>query len=156
MNEHDWLACTDPGEMLGWMGYRLTDRQGRLFAVACCRRIEKYFADDRLRRFVEVAQRFAESQAPRKERLAAEIEALSAYAETTPVGADALAHGDLPAVEAFPVIAAAVALGDAPAPAYLYAYDPDRPLAEERAAQRGCCATSSAGPCDGCWCIPPG
>lgn len=37
MNEAEWLACTDPTVMLGFLHHRATDRQYRLFAVACAR-----------------------------------------------------------------------------------------------------------------------
>jgi len=121
MNERAWLECGDPGPMLGWMGYRLTDRQARLFAVACCRRIWDEFTNERVRRFVQVAQDYAEGKAMRSVRLAAEIEAIYLYADTTVLGAQALSHDNWPPAEPFPEIAAVAALGKTPAHAYLYA-----------------------------------
>jgi hypothetical protein len=37
MTEGEWLACSDPTAMLRFLHYRATDRQYRLFAVACAR-----------------------------------------------------------------------------------------------------------------------
>src|SRR5262245_14128592 len=37
MTEAEWLAWADPTAMLGFLGHRASDRQYRLFAVACAR-----------------------------------------------------------------------------------------------------------------------
>jgi hypothetical protein len=37
MSEREWLTCSDPTAMLGFLHYRASDRQYRLFAVACAR-----------------------------------------------------------------------------------------------------------------------
>jgi hypothetical protein len=121
--------------MIDWLGYRLTERQARLFAVACCRRIWHHFGDERVRRLVEVAERCARGLVPRRERLAAEIEAHYIYAETNPLEAVGMVDGVLPPAESFPGVAAYLAVAGRPALAYLYSHDPDRPLAAERAAQ---------------------
>jgi hypothetical protein len=135
MTEREWLACGDPGPMLDWVGYRLTDRQARLFAVACCRRALGPLSDERVRRFVQTAQDSAEGKAPRAERLAAEIEARFARAGNGVLVAHPLAYSDLPPDRPSLAVAAAVALGAFPAQAYRYAHHPDHPLAGERAAQ---------------------
>ncbi len=38
MNEQEWLACTDPDDLLELLRDRASDRQFRLFMCACCQR----------------------------------------------------------------------------------------------------------------------
>jgi hypothetical protein len=38
MTETEWLACTDPDDLLEFLRDRASDRQFRLFMCACCRR----------------------------------------------------------------------------------------------------------------------
>jgi hypothetical protein len=60
MTEQDWLTGTDPHRMIEWIKNRASERKKRLFAVACCRRIWHLFEDERCRRAVELAERFAD------------------------------------------------------------------------------------------------
>src|SRR6516162_8094927 len=73
MTEGEWLACTDPRPMLGFLQGKASERKLRLFAVACATRNLHMMSDERFRRFVEVAEVFADGQAS--------VEALVAAAE---------------------------------------------------------------------------
>jgi hypothetical protein len=63
MTEADWRACEDPTSLLHFLRGKGTERKWRLFAVACCRRIDHLIADGRSRRAIEEAARYAEGAA---------------------------------------------------------------------------------------------
>jgi hypothetical protein len=65
MTEQEWLACTDPREMLAALQADglLPERKARLFAAACCRRIWPLLDEGPARRAVEVAERYADGRA---------------------------------------------------------------------------------------------
>jgi hypothetical protein len=68
MTEVEWPACRDPDTLLAYLRQEAYRRRGpfpsrrklRLFACACCRRVWPAIADDRSRRAVEVAERYAD------------------------------------------------------------------------------------------------
>jgi hypothetical protein len=61
MTEAEWLECTDPRQMLGFMHGKASVRKFRLFAVACCRRIESLVLKTQLGyRAVVAAERMAD------------------------------------------------------------------------------------------------
>ncbi|WP_238602414.1 hypothetical protein [Fimbriiglobus ruber] len=70
MKESEWLSCADVFDL--WdsspLGNSATDRQYRLFAAACCRRIWQWMPDDRARRAVETLERFADGLCGAEER----------------------------------------------------------------------------------------
>jgi hypothetical protein len=81
MTEADWYACHDPEPLLDFLHDRGSNRQWRLFAVACCRRIDHLITDARSRRAVEVAARYADGDATVEELTAARAAAQDAQKE---------------------------------------------------------------------------
>src|SRR5438105_3246510 len=68
MKESEWLAATNPDQMLEFLRGKASDRKFRLFAVACCRRLLRVVGvnpwDEHA---VEVAERYADGAADRAE-----------------------------------------------------------------------------------------
>ena len=61
MNEAEWLLCTDPETLLRFVSQSHPIRKFRLFAVACCRRIERLLLKTRLGyRGLVLAERLAD------------------------------------------------------------------------------------------------
>jgi hypothetical protein len=63
MTEVDWLAGTDPMPMLGLIRGNADDRKLRLFAVACCRRVEHLFDDIGDHDVLGILERYVDRQA---------------------------------------------------------------------------------------------
>jgi hypothetical protein len=49
MTEAEWLACDDPKPMLQFLRGKVSERKLRLFALACCERINSLISDPRSR-----------------------------------------------------------------------------------------------------------
>jgi len=77
MAEDEWLTCNDPERILELLRGKATARKLRLFAVACCRRVEHMLVPD-ARAALEVAERFADGVASIGDRKAARARALDA------------------------------------------------------------------------------
>jgi hypothetical protein len=84
MTEAEWLAGTEPEKMLAFIRAKASERKLRLFACACCRRIWRLLSDERSRKAVKTAERFADGLATRQQ-----LRAARAYA----ADADAFAQG---------------------------------------------------------------
>jgi hypothetical protein len=63
MTEAQWLECKDSVAMLGLRKITHRSRKLRLFAVACCRRIEKLMTEPSDRSAVSLAERYADGEA---------------------------------------------------------------------------------------------
>jgi FkbM family methyltransferase len=83
MTEEEWLACTDPQAMLNFLRSSglATERKLRLFAVACCRRLEAELPDQRSWDAVHVAERYADGGGTEQELTAARSDAEASYGE---------------------------------------------------------------------------
>jgi hypothetical protein len=66
MTEAEWLACTDPEQMLEFLRGKASERKLRLFAVVCCRRTWSLVEDDR-KRMVANGRSRAEVELARQE-----------------------------------------------------------------------------------------
>jgi hypothetical protein len=67
MTDTEWEACTDPTPMLDHLRGGPDERKLRLFTVACCRRVWHLLADEQARHAVEVAERYADGLASKRE-----------------------------------------------------------------------------------------
>lgn len=79
MTRDEWNESQSLPEMLAWLRKerRLTDRKGRLFGVACCRRLWGWMRDERSRRAVVVAEWWADGIGKNDEREWARQDALA-------------------------------------------------------------------------------
>ncbi len=68
----EWRATANPTWMVHavWDWGKASERKLRLFAAACCRRVWNQLSSERVRRAVEVAERYADGLAAEDERLA--------------------------------------------------------------------------------------
>jgi hypothetical protein len=65
MTEREWLACTDPKAMLGFLHGKTSERKLRLFAVARCRLFRQDWNDWwPIREAVEAAEQFSDGLSP--------------------------------------------------------------------------------------------
>jgi hypothetical protein len=81
LTEAGWLDETDPRPMLVFLADRVSPRQLRLFACACCHSIWHLFVDERSCRAVEAAELYADGRINRQ-ALASARDAFAAYYPT--------------------------------------------------------------------------
>lgn len=63
MTEEEWLTCADPQRMLAFLRGKVSERKSRLYACGCCRRVWHRLPGPRSRSAIEIAERFADSNA---------------------------------------------------------------------------------------------
>ncbi len=56
MTEDAWLTCGNPGNLLDFLGSRLTPRKKRLFGCACVRRVPQYTQARQVRNLLRLAE----------------------------------------------------------------------------------------------------
>jgi hypothetical protein len=61
MTEQEWFACTDPAPMLQFIRQRATDRQLRMFVLACCRSVWGTATDEATRYALSIANEMADT-----------------------------------------------------------------------------------------------
>jgi hypothetical protein len=67
MIEQEWLACTDPEKMLGFLRGKASERKLRLFACACCRHQLCGQLNQSISAVVDVAEQYADGKAMMEE-----------------------------------------------------------------------------------------
>jgi hypothetical protein len=106
MIETEWAACAVADKDTGAMQDYLQDKGGvrrlRLFACACCRRIEALLIDPRSRRAVGVAERYADGAASDEELSVAWLGASDAVEEID----EALGEAEEDSIEYYAALAA--------------------------------------------------
>jgi hypothetical protein len=96
MTEGEWMECDDPQVMLSFLqeAGQLSDRKLRLFAVACCRRIEYLLSDERTRRAMDLAELYADGMASEVDLAEADAEAWNARSQAWDEQVDSNRHAD--------------------------------------------------------------
>ena len=96
MNCQTMADCWEklPSSFLVWVATRqgvLTEKELRLFAAYCCRKIWNLLTDERSRKVVEAAEKHAKGEATDEQLIAARAAALAAAADATAAAAAARA-----------------------------------------------------------------
>jgi hypothetical protein len=79
MTEAEWLHCIDPIEMLEFLRDKASNRKLRLFAVACCRRLELELPDQRSWDAVHVAEWYADGNGSEQDLMMARRDAEASF-----------------------------------------------------------------------------
>jgi hypothetical protein len=99
MIEAEWLNSSETWPMLQYLRGRTSPRKLRLFACACCRRIDERFLEPAARHLLETAERFADRRAKKPELEAADQALQDVRVKRTPEGGFVSTARDNPALE---------------------------------------------------------
>jgi hypothetical protein len=77
--EAAWFTATDPKPMFALLRGKERGRRFRLFACACCWRVDHLLTDDRSRQALELMERFLDGEASRHDYALGETMAADAY-----------------------------------------------------------------------------
>jgi hypothetical protein len=110
MTEAEWLNCDDPKAMIDALRFPYSTRKFRLFALACCARIDRLITDPRSRAALDFVARTDGGPGQPRERTKIRQAARAAWAEasgpaSTARGAERAAHS-VPACATGAVLAA--------------------------------------------------
>jgi hypothetical protein len=133
MTEGEWLTCSDPEPMLGFLLGRVSERKVRLFACGCCRRIWHLVTRRRSRRAVEVVERYCDGLADAEELRRAEDAATAAFMDAPDNSCDEMVSrlsADLAGRDAWRAALSAGEAADVAAHVAVYGVDPDEPATE--------------------------
>jgi hypothetical protein len=141
VTEEQWLTSTDPTAMLAFLRThsRPSDRKLRLFAVACCRRVECLLSDERSRRALDVAEQFADGWVSHAERSNAFTDAFRTVFSVRDARAEA-AYPRASTLRSNQDYDAASVYADDPDVAYAYSFA----MADAASASRALAATAVA------------
>jgi len=83
VTEQEWSNCADRDKMLKFLRGKASERKLRLFITNCCRRTWHLITDNRCRRAIEIAERFADGLTSKKVMAQVRKEVSQVEAETT-------------------------------------------------------------------------
>jgi hypothetical protein len=79
MTEAEWLAATDPRQMVEYLDDKASDRKLRMFGVACCRCIWHFLRGDSWKRAIHTTERLADGLDSAENLMAALRSGMVAY-----------------------------------------------------------------------------
>ncbi len=85
MTEAEWLAATDPTDLLVFEEHRSSDRKLRLFSCACVSRIWDCLWQERCRQAISIGERLADGGVNEEERKVALQTVQAAFMEASPL-----------------------------------------------------------------------
>jgi hypothetical protein len=94
MTKGEWLSCTEPQKMLEFLRGKVSERKLRLFALACCRRIEHLFQEKCCRDGLQKAEEYLEEAIGKSDLQSACIMVRDAYRRAAATAIQVVARDD--------------------------------------------------------------